>query len=66
MDTDDHAYRMEVLQGLVGKIPSNPLWAELLTLRIREKAAKRSASSGSLAKEGRKVSVKRPSAAGKR
>ncbi|OXG24431.1 hypothetical protein C361_02285 [Cryptococcus neoformans Tu259-1] len=57
---------MEVLQGLVGKIPSNPLWAELLTLRIREKAAKRSASSGSLAKEGRKVSVKRPSAAGKR
>ncbi|ODN96274.1 hypothetical protein I350_08283 [Cryptococcus amylolentus CBS 6273] len=46
---------METLQGLIGKIPANPLWAELLTLRMREKAAKRSASSGSLAaKEARK------------
>ncbi|WVQ76151.1 hypothetical protein IAR50_005803 [Cryptococcus sp. DSM 104548] len=50
---------METLQGLIGKIPANPLWAELLTLRMREKAAKRSASSGSLAiKEGRKSDVK--------
>ncbi|TYJ51830.1 hypothetical protein B9479_007589 [Cryptococcus floricola] len=50
---------METLQGLIGKIPANPLWAELLTLRMREKAAKRSASSGSLAaKEARKSEVK--------
>ncbi|WVQ80948.1 hypothetical protein IAT38_003055 [Cryptococcus sp. DSM 104549] len=49
---------MSTLEGLIGKIPSNPLWAELLTMRQREKAAKRSASSGSLAKEGRRVSGK--------
>ncbi|WVO16780.1 hypothetical protein L204_104464 [Cryptococcus depauperatus] len=44
---------METLQGLIGKIPSNPLWAELLTLRMREKATKRTVSSGSQGKERR-------------
>jgi hypothetical protein len=28
--------RLETLNGLVGKIPSNPLWAELLAAQKRE------------------------------
>ncbi|OCF40741.1 hypothetical protein I317_05436 [Kwoniella heveanensis CBS 569] len=45
---------METLEGLIGKIPSNPLWAELLATRQRERAARRTASSSSLAKEARR------------
>lgn len=40
--------RVETLQGLVGKIPANPLWAEVLARKQREKVAKRSASRESL------------------
>lgn len=46
---------METLTGLIGKIPSNPLWAELLATQRREaeasessKRARRVTSSGSL------------------
>jgi hypothetical protein len=28
--------RLETLNGLIGKIPSNPLWAELLAAQKRE------------------------------
>nr|XP_019048757.1 hypothetical protein I302_02531 [Kwoniella bestiolae CBS 10118]OCF27687.1 hypothetical protein I302_02531 [Kwoniella bestiolae CBS 10118] len=45
---------MQTLEGLIGKIPSNPLWAELLATRQRERAAKRTASSSSLAKDARR------------
>ncbi|WVF65953.1 hypothetical protein IAT40_000691 [Kwoniella sp. CBS 6097] len=45
---------METLEGLIGKIPSNPLWAELLATRQRERAARRTASSSSLAKDARR------------
>ncbi|WWD22543.1 hypothetical protein CI109_107036 [Kwoniella shandongensis] len=45
---------MTTLEGLIGKIPSNPLWAELLATRQRERAARRSASSSSLAKEAKR------------
>lgn len=36
---------METLQGLIGKIPSNPLWAELLSTKMREKADRATARS---------------------
>ncbi|WVQ93585.1 hypothetical protein IAU59_000660 [Kwoniella sp. CBS 9459] len=45
---------METLEGLIGKIPSNPLWAELLATRQKERAARRTASSSSLAKEAKR------------
>ncbi|KAK8845595.1 hypothetical protein IAR55_006311 [Kwoniella newhampshirensis] len=45
---------MTTLEGLIGKIPSNPLWAELLATRQRERSARRTASSSSLAKEARR------------
>jgi serine/arginine repetitive matrix protein 2 len=50
---------MTTLEGLIGKIPSNPLWAELLALKMRERHAKRVVSSQSLAKDsaGRRVST---------
>ena len=44
---------MRTLDGLVGKIPSNPLWAELLAAKQREKEARRTASSASFAKDRR-------------
>ena len=31
--------RLETLNGLIGKIPSNPLWAELLAAQKREEEA---------------------------
>ncbi|KAL7418687.1 Bud site selection protein bud4 [Cryptotrichosporon argae] len=39
---------MDTLSGLIGRIPSNPLWAELLAERQRDRAARRSASGSSL------------------
>jgi serine/arginine repetitive matrix protein 2 len=49
---------MQTLDGLIGKIPSNPLWAELLSEKMKERDAKekdregkRSTSRSSLAKE---------------
>ena len=37
----------------MGKIPSNPLWAELLAAKQREKESRRTASSTSFAKDRR-------------
>ncbi|WWC99204.1 hypothetical protein V866_006099 [Kwoniella sp. B9012] len=45
---------MQTLEGLIGKIPSNPLWAELLATRQRERAARRTASSTSLARDAKR------------
>ncbi|WWC58165.1 uncharacterized protein I303_100701 [Kwoniella dejecticola CBS 10117] len=45
---------MDTLNGLIGKIPTNPLWAELLATRQRERMNKRTASSSSLAKDARR------------
>nr|XP_019014530.1 uncharacterized protein I206_00612 [Kwoniella pini CBS 10737]OCF53311.1 hypothetical protein I206_00612 [Kwoniella pini CBS 10737] len=45
---------MDTLNGLIGKIPTNPLWAELLSTRQKEKIAKRTPSSSSLAKEAKR------------
>jgi serine/arginine repetitive matrix protein 2 len=42
---------MTTLEGLIGKIPSNPLWAEVLALKTREKQARRVPSSQSLKKD---------------
>jgi hypothetical protein len=47
---------METLNGLIGKIPSNPLWAELLAEKMKEKEVRernRSTSRASLAKPGK-------------
>ena len=41
-------YRMKALGSLIGKVPSNPLWAELLAARQRHVKA-RSASKSNLA-----------------
>ena len=41
---EDKDVWMSTFSGLIGKIPSNPLWAELLATRMRDKASKRSAS----------------------
>ncbi|ORX34827.1 hypothetical protein BD324DRAFT_635198 [Kockovaella imperatae] len=49
-DTDeDKAIWMETLSGLIGKIPSNPLWAELLATRLKERP-RRPHSTGTLGK----------------
>ncbi|WVR03570.1 hypothetical protein IAU60_000562 [Kwoniella sp. DSM 27419] len=54
-DTDEAKITwMETLEGLIGKIPSNPLWAELLAARTKERAARRTASSSSLAKDAKR------------
>ena len=37
--------RMETLNGLIGKIPSNPLWAELLSSQMKETREKHTARS---------------------
>ena len=46
--------RLATLQGLIGRIPTNPLWAELLARRQREeeerRRLKKTASSTSLKK----------------
>ncbi len=49
--------RVNTLSGLIGKIPSNPLWAELLAAKMRERESKRSASSTSLGKDRRSAST---------
>ena len=48
--------RMKTLEGLIGKIPSNPLWSELLATRQREREERRIASSTSMGKERRSAS----------
>jgi hypothetical protein len=64
---------MQTLDGLIGKIPSNPLWAELLSEKMKERDArekeregKRSASRSSLAKEARGEGKPRESRAASR
>lgn len=60
--------RMDTLRGLVGRIPSNPLWAEVLSQKqreAREKAVmKKMGSSSSLRAQARaqEVQKKRESA----
>ena len=47
--------RMTTLEGLIGKIPSNPLWAELLAAQMREQGpvkTKRSTSTRSISASG--------------
>ncbi|WRT63799.1 uncharacterized protein IL334_000724 [Kwoniella shivajii] len=54
-DTDNSKEQwMQTLEGLIGKIPTNPLWADLLATKQRERAARRTASSSSLAKEAKR------------
>ncbi|RSH82804.1 Bud site selection protein bud4 [Saitozyma podzolica] len=55
---EDKVTWMQTLDGLIGKIPPNPLWAELLSEKMKERDAKekdregkRSTSRSSLAKE---------------
>jgi len=43
--------RMKVLTSLVGKVPTNPLWAELLAARHRHAIAKAQARKASAATE---------------
>ncbi|EIW73323.1 hypothetical protein TREMEDRAFT_73045 [Tremella mesenterica DSM 1558] len=60
-DTDaDKVAWMTTLEGLIGKIPSNPLWAELLAAKMREKEfkGKRSGSTSSIGKDTRRSSTK--------
>lgn len=42
--------RLETLNGLIGKIPSNPLWAELLAAQKRDEE-----SGGGTTKKVRKI-----------
>ena len=49
--------RLQTLRGLVGKIPSNPLWAEMLAARQRERALKKTSSSSSLRKAAARQST---------
>jgi hypothetical protein len=51
---DGYSDRMTTLEGLIGKIPSNPLWAELLALKMKERQARRTPSSQSLGKDARR------------
>jgi len=44
-------YRIKVLTSLVGKVPTNPLWAELLAARHRHAIAKAQARKASVATE---------------
>ena len=44
-------HRIKVLTSLVGKVPTNPLWAELLAARHRHAIAKAQARKASVATE---------------
>lgn len=48
--------RLETLNGLIGKIPSNPLWAELLAAQKREE--EEAASAKKVRKVGSSTSLK--------
>jgi hypothetical protein len=49
--------RLETLNGLIGKIPSNPLWAELLAAQKREEDA--ASASATLLPNGTKKVVRK-------
>lgn len=51
--------RLETLNGLVGKIPSNPLWAELLAAQKREEESKSGSASATLLPNGTKKVVRK-------
>lgn len=49
--------RLETLNGLIGKIPSNPLWAELLAAQKREEDA--ASASATLLPNGTRTVVRK-------
>ena len=65
-DVDD---RLATLRGLIGRIPSNPLWAEVLSRQQREEDEKRrlrkTGSSQSLRKQARQSQILATSRVGK-